>query len=59
MIRDLFATELCVISVGLPTFPEDLRRQGIRVVEVEWRPPAGGNAKILALLDRIRRAAPR
>lgn len=59
MIRDLFGQDLRVVTVGLPTFPEDLRRQGVKVVEVEWRPPAGGNAKILALLDRIRLASPK
>ena len=32
------------INVGLSTFADALRAQGAPVVEVDWRPPAGGDA---------------
>lgn len=52
-IRGLLGTPLKVINVGLPLFADSLRQQGVDVVEVNWRPPAGGDADVLALLDRL------
>ena len=37
-IRDLFGQSLAVINVGLKGFAEDVRAQGIPVVDVEFRP---------------------
>lgn len=42
-----------VINVGLESFAEDLRAEGVPVVHVDWRPPAGGNARLAALLDAL------
>jgi hypothetical protein len=39
-----------VINIGLASFAEDLRTAGVRVVDLDWRPPAGGNARLAALL---------
>lgn len=39
-----------VINIGLESFAIDLRAQGVAVVELDWRPPAGGNAQMAALL---------
>jgi hypothetical protein len=39
-----------VINIGLASFAEDLRAAGVRVVDLDWRPPAGGNARLAALL---------
>lgn len=46
-------TPLRVINLGLELFAEALEADGVRVVHVEWRPPAGGAdmAALLALLD--------
>jgi hypothetical protein len=38
------------INVGLSTFADALRAQGAPVVEVDWRPPAGGDPRALDLL---------
>lgn len=46
-------TELQVINVGLESFAQDLKAQGVAVVQLDWRPPAGGNAKLAALLARL------
>ncbi len=43
-----------VINVGLVSFFESIRDQGAEAVHVEWRPPAGGNARLAALLERMK-----
>ncbi|MBI5836864.1 MAG: DUF1116 domain-containing protein [Candidatus Eisenbacteria bacterium] len=48
----LFSSDLSVINVGLASFASDLRRAGGRAVDVDWRPPAGGDPELLAALDR-------
>ena len=46
---------LAAINVGLESFTESLTAQGAPVVQVDWRPPAGGNEKLMAILERMRR----
>jgi FdrA protein len=45
---------LAAINVGLESFAESLRAQGAPVIHVDWRPPAGGNEKLMAILERMR-----
>ena len=42
-----------VINVGLERFATELASQSVPVVQVEWAPPAGGNAKLAALLAKL------
>ena len=42
-----------VINVGVGLFAEQLREQGVWVVEVAWRPPAGGDERLAALLAAL------
>lgn len=44
---------LRVVNLGLASFAADLRTQGVAVVEVDWRPPAGGDARLAALLAQL------
>lgn len=53
-LLSLFHQSIRVINVGVPTFADDLRKQGVPVQSVDWRPAAGGNEKIAGLLKRIR-----
>jgi hypothetical protein len=53
MTPTLPAGELQVINIGLESFAQDLRAQGIAVVHLDWRPPAGGNARMAALLASL------
>jgi len=46
---------LAAINVGLESFYESLTSQGAQAVHVEWRPPAGGNEKMAALLTRMKK----
>jgi Protein of unknown function (DUF1116) len=45
--------EVQAVNVGLSTFADALRDQGASVVEVDWRPPADGDADAVALLTRL------
>jgi len=49
-----FQKPLAAINVGLETFYDSLTGQGAEVVQVEWRPPAGGNEEMMALLQRLK-----
>ena len=46
---------LAGINVGLESFYESLITQGAEAVHVEWRPPAGGNEKMAALLAKMKK----
>jgi FdrA protein len=39
------------VNVGARAFADSLRQSGHEVVNVDWSPPAGGDAKLAALLD--------
>jgi len=45
---------LSAINVGLESFTESLMAQGAPVIQVDWSPPAGGNEKLMAILERMR-----
>jgi FdrA protein len=44
---------MVAINVGLESFSESLLDQGAEVIQVDWRPPAGGNEKLMAILGRM------
>ena len=46
---------LAGIYVGLESFYESLISQGAQAVHVEWKPPAGGNEKMAALLAKMKK----
>ncbi len=53
-IRDtLLGQPLKVINVGLEGFAQDLERQGVAVVRVDWRPPAGRDPELADLLSKL------
>lgn len=53
-ISDLFKQDLKIINMGLESFYNDLKKQDIKVLHVDWRPPAGGNKKMISLLNKLR-----
>lgn len=57
--RKLLHTELRVVNVGLELFAVDLRSLGVPVVQVDWRPPAGGDQRMASLLQRLQGSQPR
>jgi len=48
-----FGEEIVVVNIGIKPFYEDLKRQDVKVVQVDWKPPAGGDEELTALLDEI------
>ena len=42
-----------VVNVGLAIFAESLRAQQVPVIDLDWRPPAGGDRAMLDLLARL------
>ena len=51
--ESLFNEPLRVINIGLEGFAEDLAAAGVTVVHLDWRPPAGGDPKMTALLASL------
>jgi hypothetical protein len=49
----LFNKELKVINIGIEMFADDLEKQNVDVIHVNWRPPAGGDLDILKLLEKL------
>ena len=43
------------INVGLDSFTESLLAQEAEVVQVDWKPAAGGNPDMLALLEKMKK----
>jgi hypothetical protein len=52
-VTALFNSRLSVVNLGLASFADNLAAVGAEVVQVDWRPPAGGDAVALDALDRI------
>lgn len=50
----LFTDGPRVINLGLEIFATHLMAQGVPVIHVDWRPPAGGDARLASLLARLR-----
>jgi FdrA protein len=52
---DRLKQPLAAINVGLESFYESLVSQGAQAIQVDWRPPAGGNEKLAALLAKMKK----
>lgn len=45
---------LAAINVGLESFKDSLESQHAPIVQVDWRPPASGNEKLMSILSRMK-----
>jgi len=52
-INKLFKQDLSAINLGLESFADNLKNEGVSAVQVQWKPPAGGNVEIAGLLDKL------
>ena len=50
----LLQEPLAAINVGVESFAASLESQGAPVIHVDWRPPAGGNERLMAILERMK-----
>jgi FdrA protein len=44
---------LVVVNIGLEKFAQELEKQNVEVLHVEYRPPAGGDQEMIRLLDQL------
>ncbi len=51
--NDLLHQPLIIINLGLESFAENMKGQGAEVVQVDWKPPAGGDNEMMDLLDTL------
>jgi len=56
-INKLFSEELKVINLGNAKFKEDLEKQGVEVVHLDWEPPAGGKVELIESLDLLNQSS--
>jgi hypothetical protein len=52
-IDGLFASKLAVLNVGPRVFGDAIRTQGVKVVQVDWKPVAQGDKEMTDLLDLL------
>jgi FdrA protein len=48
------APSFAAINVGIESFFDSLKSQDAQVVQVDWKPPAGGNEKLMAILEKLK-----
>jgi hypothetical protein len=51
--HQLINQPMVVINLGLEEFAKNLEIQGIEVIRVDWKPPAGGDQEMIELLDQL------
>ncbi len=56
-IDELFASDLSVVNLGIESFAQNLRPRGVHAVQVDWKPPAGGDERLAGLLSRLEASA--
>ena len=52
-IQELFNQPLSVINVGVERFQQDLAARQTEALQVDWRPPAGGDPRLAAALAKL------
>lgn len=52
-IQNLLDGPVAVVNIGLSQFARTLEGQGVDVVQVDWSPPAGGDKRLIDLLDKL------
>lgn len=56
-VLELLFTKPVVINVGLKSFYQPILTHGGQAVQFNWRPIAGGNIKLIKLLNRVKQLA--
>ncbi len=51
--NQLIDQPMIVINLGLEDFAKNLEIQGVEVIHVNWKPPAGGDKIMIELLDQL------
>ncbi|MCA9926490.1 MAG: acyl-CoA synthetase FdrA, partial [Anaerolineales bacterium] len=51
---DALQKGLTAVNVGLESFYDGIKSQGGTAVQVDWRPPAGGNERLMGILAKLK-----
>ncbi|MBW2094514.1 MAG: fdrA domain protein [Deltaproteobacteria bacterium] len=51
--KNFFGEDLMVVNIGIKSFYQELKDQEMKVCHVDWKPPADGDLKVAALLDKL------
>jgi hypothetical protein len=54
-LNNLFKQELKVVNMGLKSFANDLKSQDVKVIQLSWKPKAGGKKNMLDLLGKLKK----
>lgn len=54
-VNELFKSQIKVVNIGLESFADAMRMQNAPFVHVDWKPPAGGDQKLAAILESLDR----
>ena len=54
-IHELFHAQLKVVNVGLESFYEAMLDQNTPACHIDWKPPAGGDPRLLEILAKLSR----
>lgn len=49
----IFTEPLRVVNIGIEGFAEDLKAACVEVIQLDWRPPSGGDPRLAALLASL------
>ena len=52
---DALEQPVAAINVGLESFHQSLLSQGAQALQLDWRPPAGGDERLASLLQRMKK----
>ncbi|MDN6626026.1 MAG: acyl-CoA synthetase FdrA [Pisciglobus halotolerans] len=53
-VVDLLNTQPRVINIGVESFSQAIREQGGEAVQYNWKPVAGGNRKLIKILNQLK-----
>ena len=51
--ENILSKKIIVANIGLEKFYNELKKQDIQCVQIDWKPPAGGNEELIKILDRL------
>jgi FdrA protein len=54
LTRVSISSTVAAINVGIESFNESLQAQHVPVIQVDWKPPAGGNERMMAILEKLK-----
>ena len=53
-VSELCHSQIKVINIGLELFYDSLEKQGTPVIQVQWRPPLGGDERLAEIIRKMK-----